>query len=62
MRSRKPRTTKGTLVTTEPKGVSDGNGRRAWVLTGGDESEQVVESSGSGFGARPVFFCRVTDI
>ena len=31
----------------EPRGVSDGNGRCAWVLTGGDGSERVVKSSGS---------------
>ena len=42
-RSRTPRTTTGPP--SEPRGVSDGNGRCAWVLTGGDESEQVVESS-----------------
>ena len=53
-RSRTPRTTKGPLVPSEPRGVSDGNGRRALLLSDGDESERVVKSSVSGFGACPV--------
>ena len=56
-RSRTPRTTKGSLVPSEPRGVSDGNGGRALQLaSGGDvsvstpgvESGRAVGSSGSG--------------
>ena len=54
--SRIPRTTKGPLVPSETREVSDGNGRRALLLDGGDGSELVVKGSGSGLGACPVCF------
>ena len=54
-RSRTPRTTRGPLVPSEPNGVSDGNGLHALLLSG-DESERVVESSGSGLGSCSVSF------
>ena len=55
-RSRTPRNTKGPLVPSEPRRVSDGDGRCALLLDGGDGSEQVVKSSGSGLGSCPVSF------
>ena len=42
---------KRALVPIEPRGVRDGNGRRALLLNGGDGSERVVKSSGRGLGS-----------